>query len=55
MTWWWCLDHKRVEQNGGCGSTTRVGPYDTEQQAASAMDRVRERSAKEAERDQDEK
>ena len=34
MSYWWCLDHKTVEQGLGCGSTTRLGPYDTQQQAA---------------------
>jgi hypothetical protein len=50
-TYWWCLEHKRVERDGGCGSTSRIGPYESEQQAASAPERVRARAAEQAARD----
>ena len=52
MNWWWCLDHKRVEQDAGCGSTTRLGPYDSEQQAATAIARTRARTAEQDARDE---
>jgi hypothetical protein len=43
MSFFWCLDHKTVEEGFGCGSSSRLGPYDSREQAASAMDRVRKR------------
>ncbi|MGQ0587811.1 MAG: hypothetical protein ACT4PK_11530 [Gammaproteobacteria bacterium] len=52
MSYWWCLDHKQVEQGLGCGSTTRIGPYDSQQQAASALDRVRQREDEQVEKDE---
>ena len=50
-TWWWCLEHKRVEQGFGCGGTTRIGPYDSEQEAAKAPERTRVRAAEQEARD----
>ncbi len=52
MSWWWCLDHKQVEQGAGCASTSRIGPYDSEQQAAGAIERTRARTAEQDARDQ---
>lgn len=54
MSYWWCLDHKQVEQGLGCGSTTRIGPYDSEQQAATALERVKKREKEQEEKDQEE-
>ncbi|MGH8519716.1 MAG: hypothetical protein ACREUE_19860 [Panacagrimonas sp.] len=51
MAYWWCLDHKVVEEGLGCGSTTRIGPYDTPQQAASALDRIHQREDEQVEKD----
>ena len=51
MNWWWCLDHKQVEQGNGCASPNRLGPYDSEQKAASAIERTRARSAQQDARD----
>ena len=51
MSFWWCLDHKAVEEGLGCGSTSRLGPYDTQAQAASSMDRVRKRGAEQNAKD----
>ncbi|MFA5939860.1 MAG: hypothetical protein WC809_10945 [Sinimarinibacterium sp.] len=51
MTWWWCLEHKRTEQDEGCRSANRLGPYDSEQQAATAIERTRARSAEQDARD----
>lgn len=47
MSYWWCLEHKNVEHGGDCPtlSTSRLGPYDNHERAASAMDRVHEREA----------
>ena len=52
MSWWWCLDHKAVEEGLGCGSTTRLGPYDSAQRAATALERTRAREAEQQSRDQ---
>jgi hypothetical protein len=51
MTWFWCLDHKRVEEGIGCGSTTRIGPYATQSEAATALERTRAREKAQEERD----
>lgn len=51
MSFWWCLEHKAVEEGLGCGSTTRLGPYDSQQQAAGAIGRTRQRSAEQDARD----
>jgi hypothetical protein len=51
MSWWWCFDHKRVEEGLGCGSSSRAGPYGSEQQAATAMDRIHARGAEQEARD----
>jgi hypothetical protein len=53
MAFWWCLEHKSVEQGLGCGSTTRIGPYDTQQQAAGALERVRRREGEQVEKDKE--
>lgn len=51
MSWFWCLDHKSVEQDFGCGSTTRIGPYATQAEAASAVARTRLREGAQKTRD----
>lgn len=51
MSYWWCLEHKRVEESLGCGSTSRLGPYDSQQQAASALERVGKREAEQQSKD----
>jgi hypothetical protein len=53
-TWWWCLEHKQVEKDFGCGSTTRIGPYDTREDAAQAIERTRDRAAEQEARDKKE-
>ena len=50
-TFWWCLEHHRVEQDGGCGSTSRIGPYDSQAEAAKAVERTRARAAEQEARD----
>jgi hypothetical protein len=54
-TYWWCLEHKRVETNGGCGSTTRIGPYDSADEAAKAVERTRARAAEQDAKDREDK
>lgn len=51
MSWHWCLDHKQVEEGLGCGSTTRLGPYATREQAAGAIERTRVRETQQEARD----
>ena len=51
MTWFWCLDHKRVEKDAGCGSTSRIGPYATQAEAATALERTRKREEEQEARD----
>ncbi|MDP9436404.1 MAG: hypothetical protein M3P93_14930 [Actinomycetota bacterium] len=45
MSWWWCLEHGRVEEGEGCANDRRLGPYESEEQAAGALDRARARTA----------
>ena len=49
--WWYCLTHGRVEKDDGCPNKERLGPYDTEAQASSAVQRAAERTAAEDARD----
>lgn len=52
--WYWCLAHQRVEGEAGCPNHRRMGPYETREEAATALDRARERTeAWEAEEDDD--
>lgn len=56
MAWFWCLEHKQVEEGVGCGSTSRIGPVATREEAATALDRVQRREEQQKERDaEDEK
>jgi hypothetical protein len=54
MGWWWCLDHKAVEEGLGCGSTTRVGPYDSQERAATALERIGQRETEQQAKDKEE-
>ena len=42
--WYYCLKHHRVEPWDGCKAADRLGPYDTPEDAARALERVRERN-----------
>ena len=42
-TFWFCQKHHAVEPFDGCGSHQRIGPFDTEAEAASALDTIAER------------
>ena len=52
MNWYWCLEHRQVEESIGCGSTSRIGPYDTPEQAAGALQRTRQRESEQEAKDQ---
>jgi hypothetical protein len=52
MSWFWCLDHKCVEQGLGCASSSRIGPFASEAEAMNALQRIREREAQQQARDE---
>ncbi|MDP3971806.1 MAG: SPOR domain-containing protein [Candidatus Nanopelagicales bacterium] len=43
-SWWYCLNHGRVEEGAACANADRLGPYESREEAAHALDRVRERN-----------
>ena len=45
MDWWWCLEHKTVEQGSGCPNMKRLGPYASREEAEAAPARVAARTA----------
>lgn len=51
--WWYCLRHDRVEPDAGCPNSERLGPFDTADQAAGALELARKRN-EEWERKEDE-
>ena len=44
MSYWYCLKHHAVEGADGCKAKDRLGPYDSEAEAARALDKVEERN-----------
>ncbi|WP_313407267.1 hypothetical protein [Aeromicrobium sp.] len=44
MSYFFCLKHHAVEGEDGCRAKDRLGPYDTEAEAARALDKVEERN-----------
>lgn len=42
--WYYCLTHHRVEGEDGCPNIERMGPYETEAEAAGAPARAAERT-----------
>jgi len=42
--WYFCLKHKRVEHGAGCPDRDRMGPYDSENEAANALQLAAERN-----------
>ena len=53
MAYWWCLDHKQVEEGLGCASSSRIGPYDSADKAATALDRVHTREDEQDQKDKE--
>ncbi len=41
---WYCLTHHRVEGREGCRNQDRLGPYETEAEAARALEKAAERT-----------
>lgn len=44
MAYWFCLKHHAVEGEEGCRAKDRLGPYDTEAEAARALETAAERT-----------
>ncbi len=42
--YWYCLKHQAVEGRQGCRNADRLGPYATQHEAATALERVQERN-----------
>jgi hypothetical protein len=43
--WWYCLKHNTVEDsNTPCPGKDRLGPYPTREEAARALEKVKERN-----------
>lgn len=42
--WYYCLKHHEVEGREGCRAADRLGPYDTREEAARALEIVAERN-----------
>ncbi|RBQ20172.1 hypothetical protein DP939_10155 [Spongiactinospora rosea] len=42
--WWFCLTHLRVEPDEGCPNKDRMGPYETREAAARALQTAAERN-----------
>lgn len=43
--YYYCLNHKTVEGKDGCRAADRLGPYDSAEQAARAIEIAAERTA----------
>ena len=44
MAYWFCLTHQEVEPQDGCPYKDRLGPYETEVEAARALEKAAERT-----------
>ncbi|MFE7315699.1 hypothetical protein ACFU7T_21845 [Streptomyces sp. NPDC057555] len=42
--WFYCLEHKTVEEGPQCRAADRFGPYASREEAAHAMETARERN-----------
>ena len=42
--YYFCLKHHAVEDADGCGTSNRLGPYDTRTDAENALAKVKERN-----------
>ena len=45
MSWYYCLEHQRVEPDDGCPNAERMGPYETKEAAEHALELAAERNA----------
>ena len=44
MSWYYCLEHQKVEPEDGCPNAERMGPYESEAAASQAMELAQQRS-----------
>lgn len=44
--WFYCLKHQKVEEGPECPAKDRLGPYESREEAAHAMDIAHERNTK---------
>lgn len=42
--WYFCLKHRTVEDRGGCAERHRLGPFDSREEAADALQTVADRN-----------
>jgi hypothetical protein len=42
--WYYCLEHKKVEEGPECPAKNRFGPYGSREEAEHAMETARERN-----------
>ncbi len=42
--YWYCVKHHRVEGEQGCPDKDRLGPYESEAEAARALEKTQERN-----------
>jgi hypothetical protein len=42
--WWFCLKHMTVEHDETCPGKDRLGPYNSAEEAANALETVRKRN-----------
>lgn len=42
--WFYCIKHQTVEGAEGCAERHRLGPFETREEAAHALERVAERN-----------
>ena len=45
MSWYYCLEHQRVEPHDGCPNSERLGPYESREDAERALELAAERNA----------
>ncbi len=44
MAYWYCIKHAAVEGEQGCRAKDRLGPYETEEEAARALEIAAEKT-----------
>ncbi len=49
--WWYCLKHMRVEPDSGCPNKSRMGPYDSAEEASRALETAARRNEEWASQD----
>ena len=52
-TYWYCVDHHRVELFENTDSQNRIGPFETQQEAENALQTIADREKRYEEEDSD--